>query len=711
MRRLVRLLFRATSHSTDDGGLTEPDEPRVPSPPAPPESPPGKGSSPSRASPDDGESTTDGEGDTDGHDRKTDGANSTPSKGRKEVKGPEPPRNIAGRRNGLTQTKTVIANDSGETRVVRPTSEPRPELICRRPSGSVWWEVLLSVDVPIAAVKQNGEPLSLGNGGWPLTSFAGRLSIDLKQGPPIHVSLFDKSPLIFKLNKDWTGDGRKITRLTKGHFIVIAPMEWVRSGHVPVEPDGCSDSAFMAHYFFRDGSESTEELGGFPGREIASSAPGFELSGKSVFDDSEEGDLFVGTPPRLSHADRVVWVRVGEEGAHDWKGRNFKPSERSLDEVMDARQGRFFLRVYDEQGAMLDSAQFRYLRDLQEIRLNGETYSEDTLLVPTATGHPPTTVRFIGADGVPVRATLRPGAAPVEDGMGGLIAEPHPDADEISCALEADDGRVDIALDLPRIWWRMEREGAEWDGEWCSTPFKMTRHGFRELADSNAILRLRSPKRIRSVVVGFGDEPGLEYTRRDDEFVLPLAHFVNHVQIDHRLTEDALFNVRFDQSNDRRGQKVLTLIRIAADPPPAIVSLICEPRAVAAGEKSILSWVTRNADDVRVVIDPDIGAVEPVGSREIALLETHDLYTLRLTAPGMEDVTRRVTVRVSRMQVAKVRRGDGGGWRPGRGFSCGELCAVGLSVTAAARRSIRIDRRRRSVHPTNIKNLRKVANG
>ena len=36
------------------------------------------------------------------------------------------------------------------------------------------------------------------------------------------------------------------------------------------------------------------------------------------------------------------------------------------------------------------------------------------------------------------------------------------------------------------------------------------------------------------------------------EAKLPLAHFVNHVQIDHRLTEDALFNVRFDQSNDRR---------------------------------------------------------------------------------------------------------------------------------------------------------------
>ena len=269
MRRLLcRVLF--PSHSTDNEGVTESAEP-----PAPPESPPAIGNSPSRASPNDGGSTPDGKSDADGHDRKTDGESSAPSKRRKEGKGPElrPPRSIPGRRNGPTQTKAVIENESGGTRVRHPPSKPRPELICRRPRGS--WEVLLSADGEsrIAAVKQNGAPLSLGNEGWLLTSFAGRLSIDFEQSPPIDVSLFDKSPLIFKLNKDWTGDGRKITRLTKGHFIVVAPVEWVRSGHMPVEPEGCSDSAFMAHYFFRDGSESTEEPGGFSGREIDSSAP------------------------------------------------------------------------------------------------------------------------------------------------------------------------------------------------------------------------------------------------------------------------------------------------------------------------------------------------------------------------------------------------------------------------------------------------------
>lgn len=252
---------------------------------------------------------------------------------------------------------------------------------------------------------------------------------------------------------------------------------------------------------------------------------------------------------------------MGEEGENGWKGCNFQPSERHLAEVMDARQGRFFLRVYDKQVAMLDGAQFRYLRDLREIQVNGEPYSEDTLLVPSAAGYPPTSVRFMGVDGSPIQASPLPGTAAAVDEMGGLVAAPRPEADAVSCTLRGDGGSVDIALRLPRIWWRMERDDG--NGEWCSTPLMMTRHDFREHADANAVLRLRSPKRISAVFVGFGDEPDIKYMRKDGGFELPLADFVDDVEIGHRMAEDAMFNVRFERSNDRVGPTVLTLIRIA----------------------------------------------------------------------------------------------------------------------------------------------------
>ncbi len=46
------------------------------------------------------------------------------------------------------------------------------------------------------------------------------------------------------------------------------------------------------------------------------------------------------------------------------------------------------------------------------------------------------------------------------------------------------------------------------------------------------------------------------------------------------------------------------------------------------------------------------------------------------------------------------------GVRRGRGFSVGELKAVGLTVRDAKRLGIPVDKRRRSVHEWNIENLR-----
>ncbi len=207
------------------------------------EVPPGSG--PSSATSGDGGPTSGVEVDTDGHDhRDDDGEASARSKGPKKAK---KPRRIGGRRTGMTSN----------AHVKRASFTPRPELICRKTPGSVQWEIALSVHGSATSVKQNGEPLSPRNGSWPLARFAGDLSVNLKEGPPVTFLLLEQSPLIFKLKKDWRGDGRRVPRVTKGHFIVIAPVEWgVPLGRAPVEPECCSDRAFMAHYFFRDGTES-----------------------------------------------------------------------------------------------------------------------------------------------------------------------------------------------------------------------------------------------------------------------------------------------------------------------------------------------------------------------------------------------------------------------------------------------------------------------
>ena len=476
------------------------------------------------------------------------------------------------------------------------------------------------------------------NGECRLPSLTDRLAIVFEDGEKGELLLFDDKPLIFKLRNNWTGEGHKTSGITKGYFVVIAPNEWERTGHVPVEPEGCADTGFTAHYFFRDGKEAAEDIGGFRECDVSSFSSGFELTGKRIFDDSEDGDLFAGDVPILNSSQEIVWARVGAEEENGWKGENFEPDKRTLAEILNGRQGRFFVRVYDDQIKLLDSGEFRYLRDLKQIRVNGKPYTEHTILLPSSTGHPPTKVRFIGVDGGALRPILPPELTHAEARGSDLVVESHPDADYISCTLESDTGRVAIVVNLPRVWWRMEIGGGE-SGDWRNTPLVMTRQEFRERARADATMRLRLPRRIKSIRVGFDDELELEYHRkREEDISIPLAGFDDYTQIDRRLNEDASFNVGC-------GGAVLTLIRVSADPVPEIVSFTCEPDMVATGEQAVLRWATRNAEADGVVIDLFGRRVEPNGSLRIRPAETTP-FTLRLRAPGMEDVTQDVTVTV-----------------------------------------------------------------
>ena len=483
---------------------------------------------------------------------------------------PQAPREIPGKRNGSIQPARPVDSEQGvRARVESPAPSSRPELICREPPGSQQWEVVLTADEEsgIVAVTQNGVQLETSNGEWPLSTFTGRLSVEFEDGSAIDVPLFDGSPLIFKVNGGWNGDGRKARRLTNGHFILLAPMTWERSGHVPVEPASCSDHEFMAHFFFRRGSESAEEIGGFLGHEVPLGASSFDLAGEFVFDDSVEGRLFVGTPPQLNPMNAVSWVRVGEESRNGWKGENFKPSERTLTEVLNGRQGRFFVRVYDDSPQLLDSEQFRHLRCLQTILVDNAPYDQRTLIVPNTSGHRSTAVTFVGADGAAIRPIVLAEAPHLEQSDSRLVIHPHPKADTISCDLEADGGLVRVELNLPRVWWRLEKMGqSESDGDWRDTPFEMNRHEFQNYARKNFLLRLRLPKRIRSVSVGFDDEIDRNCPSSTNGVEIRLDNFRDYSQIDCQLPVEALFNVRIED-------ETLTLIRVSSDPESSSTSV------------------------------------------------------------------------------------------------------------------------------------------
>ncbi len=613
----------------------------------------------------------------------------------------KPPREIPARRG--RERGTSSRKEKGEPKKSSPG--PRAQLICIEKEQR--WGLYLSADeeCPIAKVRQGNEPLASAGGEWSILSFRGSLSITYEDGERHEIELFNDRPLVFKFQGGWQGTGHKVKYITSGHFIVIVPQEWHRRGNVPVEQDGCTDSGFIAHYFSRGREDSSEDAGGFGEYAGPLTKSSFTLIGNRIFDNSDEGELFGGPVLELNLASEVEWVRVGEERDGGWPGDNFKP-DKPLAEVLNGRQGRFFVRVYDDDTKRLDSDEFRYFANLQKILVDGAPYSETSLLIPSSTGHSPTEVQLIGTEDSLILPKLETDEAwTTVRPDGTVVVKPHPDGDHVSCKLESDKGSVRVEIKLPRIWWRLSQRG-EQSEDWHSVPFEVTRQGFRDRAERDEAIWLRLPLRIASVKAGFDEETDRKYRsdKKGEDVEIPLLDFLDYRQIDQRLNADTSLNIEI-------GEQVLALIQVSSDPVPTILSFACEPEAINEGDVATLSWETQDTEPEGVTIEPEIGSVKPNGSRTVSPNET-TTYTLRLTAANMDDVTKDATVTIHREAphgtppeaMVKCRSG----WRRGKGFSRRELRAAGLAPENDARGFIPVDRRRRSMHPDNVATLRRL---
>ncbi len=593
----------------------------------------------------------------------------------------------------------------------QPRPGARPELICRKALESSHWSLILSVpsDSDITSVMQSGVPLDVVGGACKIPSIEGSLTIGHESGDNTDMALFDGSPLIFKFRKNWVGDGRKVRAITKGHFIVIAPRDWQRNGRVAVEPKGCGDPGFTAHYFSRKGDSPEEDMGGFEEWAPELTKSKFRLEGNVVFDCHDCGDLFGGDAPQLRCGSEVAWARVGNEGDGEWRGENFNPSKRELPDVLDGRQGSFFVRVYDEKATLLDSGEFRFAKHLKQILINGEPYSQTSLLLPRTRGHPRAKVRFVPANSNIVQSELDDASGESTLKADGTIEiNRDPNSDDLRCALVDGEYRVEVAVLIPRVWWCWEG-GSETSEQWRDTPFALSRSKFRRRTDEGEGLRIRLPQCVKVVRAGFGEDLDHRYSKNDSGWLIPLLEFVDCQQIDEVLLEDALFNLQLDRSGAESVS--LPVMRLTADPVPEIVTFEAVTTVVDGEATATLRWTTRNAAGASVRIEPDIGEVEPNGSVDVRL-QGAETFTLSLTKPGFPDSTRSVTCKIeprarSGLQPRPQVMRTGGGWRCGKGFSLGEVCAVGFTRSTAAWAAMPVDKRRRSIHSINVESLRR----
>ena len=585
----------------------------------------------------------------------------------------------------------------------KPPKEHRPELICRKERGHQWVIVLSKDDYNISTVSQNGNCLISEDGEFRLSSFVGDLLVTYKnRRQEERVEVFrNKKPLIFKLRRDWEGDGRKVSKMTSGHYIVMTPKDWQREGQPPVEQDLCADDSFVAHYFYKD---VDKKVNGFKGQDIQQGRSTYELKGETIYDDSGQGPLFVENTPRLHLQDpqEIKWVRIGKEGGapRSWgKNIEIKPAVKCLGlaDILRQQQGWFYIRIYDDKG-LTDGGVFRYLQGLRKILVDDISYSNEMFIAPSANGYPPTKLQFQFDGEISIKNFTPNQHIKREDGY--LLVQPRQCADEVKCELKSDSGQVWTRIRLPRVWWRME-QGREQE-KWCATPFKMTRWKFKDLASKGEAIRVKLPSNVRTTKVGFDSDLGQQYRPQQQEIKLPFKNFQYHDQIKQSLDKKVCLNL---ECHD----KMLSLVHVLAD--PAIEEFMATPSTAEVGQPVKLRWAIRNGETEDVEVFLSDSKVESRGNKLVTLRKT-TLFTLKLRVPKMEDELRQLTVvvqRVSKRQYAKVRR-SGGDWRRGKGFSCEEIKTAGLTKDNVAGHSLPLDLRRRTVHDVNIEILKELIN-
>lgn len=347
-------------------------------------------------------------------------------------------------------------------------------------------------------MQLDGEDLIAEGEEYRLPRFQGMLTLSGDEGRHKDIPLSDgDSPLIFRLpNARDASVGRQCRRITDGHFLVIASCESPTDYHLVLEPERCLDEAFLAHHVFAARGDSSQDLGSIGTYRLGADRSA-RLVGTTVSDSSDDGDLFVGEPPRLLRDDGIQWARVGEEREVGWKGQNFLADVESMADVLEGRKGRFFLRTYPPGEVRLaDSRAFRYWPDLREIQINASSLDECVLLLPSEAGHERVWIQLIGRNGPVI---------PVEQGKharldgASVVVERTPLADAACLLLRDPDTseEMNVVVNIPRVWWRLAGKG-----EWTDKPIPIPRKEFRTTAEN---LELLVPSSIESLTVALDE--------------------------------------------------------------------------------------------------------------------------------------------------------------------------------------------------------------
>ena len=472
------------------------------------------------------------------------------------------------------EDKPIITAEN-DNREAKPPQPPQCRFVCYEETDRRW-VVALAVEAgqDAQSVKQGNNELSANDCRYILENLDDDITVEFQGGhPPKTLKLFQEHKehkfMVFKMRKDWKGEGQKVKTLSSGDYVVFAHKSCgQRIGKPPEEAAQCRYPDFTAHFFSI--SENSEK-DGFENCSLPfSSAKRFSLKGRSIPDDSDLGELFGNDAPQLDDAEErreISWIVVGKENGGKVLD-TFRPEEKTLAEVLSERSGWFFVRIYDDNVDLLHSFPFRRAKGLKDIIVNNQPLGKVAPIVPTENGHTKTIVQFEGD------LHVRPAddsneICKVTENKNTFAVLPSPNNDGTEWILGSGEDCVKVEILLPRIWWKfIKKKGKE--GDWQATPIEMERQAFRQAG--NEKIRIHFSFRIPKIVVGFGDlnstdnptfPTKLSKDQKTCEAELRLDDFADDQAIKKPLSNAMDLRVKLKDSD-----VVFPIVRIPPDAPP-----------------------------------------------------------------------------------------------------------------------------------------------
>ncbi|MEW5798567.1 MAG: hypothetical protein AB1728_06135 [Bacteroidota bacterium] len=487
-----------------------------------------------------------------------------------KLKGKLSPEKRGGARRGKRTTEATEKRPDKKQRV------RRPELVCWKQSRKWFLGVEFQAEngeaFEVRVRQSNSDLTKASNSRWQLSDLFESITVTMQPtNEQYELQPADKERpfLLFKLVGENLTSGRRVRYASSGVYLVIAPQDWNRdeaqSGIPQVPPSHCHLTGFQAHLFHLDSRDNSRiALQNPDGRQIQvpNRSSRFDLEGCKIDDANDEmGPLFGQTPPFLTANDVTLWkdvetIVLGEEGktSNGWR-ESFKPDTKNarvnlLPYLENKEAGWFFLRIYDTRDELIDSLDFRFVRDLSAIQIDAHS------IFPGETGHKPTRIVLECKNSLCKVLSVGHDLKIKKSNDTHIEVEipPEPQYDRTEWTiLSSSKAKVNLALLVERLWWTICKRNVPIEqSEWQDKALPLTANHLKTTSDYVLRIRFPKPRWTNEIRIGFDKGRSRTYSIEVSKNTLdiPLNHLEGVSQLEDSSQVHPLF-LWLDESQEQ----------------------------------------------------------------------------------------------------------------------------------------------------------------